>query len=52
MEYLSSELQSATFEPGDLIILEGEPGELFYMIADGRARVRKNSKELRQMGSR
>jgi CRP-like cAMP-binding protein len=51
VEHLSSELQSATFEPGDLIIQDREPGELFYMIADGRARVCKNGKELRQMGA-
>ena len=51
VEHLSSELQSATFEPGDLIIQDGEPGELFYMITGGRARVCKSGKELRQMGA-
>jgi MFS family permease len=51
VEHLASELQSATYEPGDLIIRDGEPGELFYMIADGRVRVCKNGDELRQMGT-
>ena len=49
-EHLASRLQSATYEPGDVIIQDGEPGERFYMIADGRARVCKDDKELRQMG--
>jgi MFS family permease len=51
VEHLASELQSATYEPGDVIIRDGQPGERFYMIADGRARVCKDGKELRQMGT-
>ena len=39
VEHLASELQSATYEPGDVIIREGEPGERFYIIAEGRARL-------------
>ena len=51
VEHLASELQSATYEPGDVIIQDGQPGERFYMIAGGRARVCKDGKELRQMGT-
>jgi hypothetical protein len=51
VEHLASELQSATYDPGHVIIQDGQPGELFYMIADGRARVCKDGKELRQMGT-
>jgi CRP-like cAMP-binding protein len=51
VEHLASELQSATYEPGEVIIQDGEPGERFYMITDGRARVSKDGKELRQMGT-
>jgi hypothetical protein len=51
VEHLASELQPATYEPGHVIIQDGQPGELFYMIADGRARVCKDDKELRQMGA-
>jgi len=51
VEHLASRLQSATYEPGDVIIQEGEPAERFYMIADGRARVSKDGKQLRQMGT-
>jgi cyclic nucleotide-binding protein len=51
VEHLASELQSATYEPGDVIIQDGHLGERFYMITDGRARVCKDGKELRQMGT-
>jgi CRP-like cAMP-binding protein len=34
-----------------VIIRAGEPGERFYMIADGQARVCKDGKQLRQMGT-
>jgi CRP-like cAMP-binding protein len=51
VEHLASELQSATYEPGDVIIREGEPGERFYIIAEGRARAAKEGEELRQMGT-
>ena len=51
VEHLASELRSATYEPGDVIIQDGQPGERFYMIAGGRARVCKDGKELRQMGT-
>jgi len=51
VEHLATELQSATYEPGDVIIQDGQPGERFYMIAAGRARVCKDGKELRQMGT-
>jgi hypothetical protein len=49
-EHLASALQSASYEPGDVIVQEGQPGELFYVIADGQARVCKDGAELRQMG--
>ena len=51
VEHLTSELQSATYEPGDVIIRDGEPGERFYIIAEGRARAAKDGMQLREMGS-
>jgi cyclic nucleotide-binding protein len=50
VEHLASEMHSATFAPGDVIIREGEPGERFYMISEGRARVGKDGRHLREMG--
>jgi CRP-like cAMP-binding protein len=51
VEHLASELQSATYEPGEVIIQEGEPGERFYMIAGGRTRAVKDGKQLREMST-
>ena len=51
VEHLASELQSATYEPGDVIITEGEPGERFYVITEGQARTSKDGKQLREMGT-
>ena len=50
VEHLASELQPATYEPGDVIIREGEPGERFYIIAEGRTRATRDGKQLREMG--
>jgi len=50
VDQLASELESSTYEPGDVIIEDGQPGERFYMITDGKARVCKDGTELRQMG--
>ena len=51
VEHLASELQSATYESGDVIIREGESGERFYIIAEGQARASKDGKQLREMGT-
>jgi MFS family permease len=51
VEHLAGELQSAIYEPGDVIIAEGEPGERFYIIAAGQARATKDGKQLREMGT-
>jgi CRP-like cAMP-binding protein len=51
VEHLASELQSATYEPGDVIIREGEPGERFYVIVEGRTRASKDGQQLREMGA-
>ena len=51
VEHLASELQPATYEPGDVIIREGEPGDRFYIIAEGRARAAKDGEQLREMGA-
>jgi len=51
VEHLTSELQSATYEPGDTIIEDGEPGERFYIIVEGRARAAKDGQQLREMST-
>ena len=50
VEHLASVLQPASYEPGDVVIREGEPGDRFYLIADGWARASQGNEQLRQMG--
>jgi Cyclic nucleotide-binding domain len=50
VELLARELQTATYEPGDVIIREGEPGERFYIIAEGQAVAAKEGHQLSEMG--
>jgi Cyclic nucleotide-binding domain len=51
VEHLASELEPVTYEPGEVIIREGEPGERFYMIAQGRAQAAKDGRQLREMST-
>ena len=51
VEHVASELQTTVHEPGDTIIREGEPGELFYIIAAGQARAAKDGNQLREMST-
>jgi len=51
VEHLASVLRSAAYEPGDVIIREGDPGECFYLIAAGRARASKDGRHLSEMGA-
>ena len=50
-ERLASELQSAAYEPGDVVIRQGEPGERFYVIAEGQVRISKNGRQTAQLGT-
>jgi MFS family permease len=51
VEHLATELQPATYRPGDVIIREGEPGDRFYMIAEGRVRASKDGQQLNEMSA-
>jgi len=50
LEHLASALQPAIYEPGALIIREGEPGLYFYLIQSGRAGATKDGRQLNEMG--
>jgi NHLM bacteriocin system ABC transporter peptidase/ATP-binding protein len=50
LEHLASVLQPAIYEPGALIVREGEPGLYFYLIESGRARITKDGREVIEMG--
>ena len=49
LEHLATELQPATYQPGEVIITEGDPGDRFYLIAAGRARASKNGQPLNEI---
>ena len=49
IEHLATELRSASYEPGDVVIREGDPGDLFYLIAAGQARAAKDGQPLNEM---
>jgi CRP-like cAMP-binding protein len=51
VEHLASVLRPATYEPGDVIIREGDPGESFYLIAEGHARASRDGRQLSEMGA-
>jgi MFS family permease len=51
IEHLATELQSATYAPGDVIIKEGEPGDSFYIMVEGRVRASKDGKQLNEMSA-
>jgi predicted MFS family arabinose efflux permease len=51
VEHLARELQTTTYEPGDVIIREGEPGDRFYIIAAGQVSAAKDGHQLREMGT-
>ena len=40
-----------SYEPGDVIIREGDSGERFYLIAAGRARASSGGRQLSEMGA-
>jgi hypothetical protein len=51
VEHLASVLRPGTYESGDVIIREGDPGESFYLIAAGRARASSGGRQLSEMGA-
>jgi MFS family permease len=51
VEHLASVLRSATYEPGEVIIRAGDPGESFYLIAAGQARASRDGRPLSEMGA-
>jgi MFS family permease len=49
IEHLAAELQPVSYEPGDVIIREGEPGDLFYIVVQGQARASKDGEQLNEV---
>ena len=51
VEYLATRLQRAHFEEGAVVIREGEPGALFYIIVEGEAVASVAGRPVRTMGA-
>jgi len=50
IEGLASALQRQTYHQGDVIVREGDGGDRYYAIADGRVQVQRNAKTLCVLG--
>lgn len=50
IEYLATRLQEARFAEGAVVVREGEPGDLFYIIIEGEAVASVEGRPLRTMG--
>jgi len=50
LEALAGLADEVAFAPGDQIVGEGEDGDAFYLILDGRATVRRGVQLVRELG--
>ncbi len=51
LERLAASLVPVHAEAGDAIIRQGDPGDRYYVVAEGRVRVLVDGKEVRELGS-
>ena len=49
-DFLLNSLSTQQFVPGYMIVYDGDPGRLFYIVKEGMVSVIKDGKEIRQMG--
>jgi hypothetical protein len=50
MEALAQSLERVTFEPGQTLMREGEPGDAYYALADGTVEVSQAGEHVRFLG--
>jgi CRP/FNR family cyclic AMP-dependent transcriptional regulator len=50
LETVADRASETTFADGDTVTREGEPGETFYIVTDGRLRVSKQGTFVRELG--
>jgi len=50
LEFISRSVKERTYEPGTVIVKQGDPGIGFFMIIDGRVEVSHDSRKIREMG--
>ncbi len=50
LETVADRATETSFEDGDIVTREGEPGETFYIVTDGRLHVSKDGTAVRDLG--
>lgn len=50
LEWVARAIRERTYEPGAVIVKQGDPGVGFFMIAEGRVEVTHDGHKLREMG--
>jgi len=50
LEWVARAMKERTYEPGAVIVKQGDPGVGFFMIAEGRVEVTHDGHKLRELG--
>jgi CRP-like cAMP-binding protein len=50
LEFVARSVRERVYEPGAVIVRQGEPGMGFFLIADGRVEVSRDGRRLREQG--
>jgi len=50
LEFISRSVKERVYEPGTVIVKQGDPGVGFFMIAEGRVEVTHDGHKIREMG--
>lgn len=50
LEFIARSVKERVFEPGTVIVKQGDPGVGFFMIVDGRVEVIHDNHKIRDMG--
>lgn len=50
LEWIARSMKERVYEPGAVIVKQGDPGVGFFLIADGKVEVTHNGHRIREMG--
>ncbi len=51
LDWIARSLKERSYEPGAVIVKQGDPGVGFFLIADGKVEVTRDGQRIREMGS-
>ncbi len=51
LEFVARSVKERVYEPGTVIVKQGEPGVGFFLIAEGRVEVARDKHKIRDMGA-